>query len=31
MKYLTGNQIRQLWLDFFKSKGHEIKNILMVE
>ena len=24
MKYLTGNQIRQLWLDFFKSKGHEI-------
>ena len=24
MKYLTGNQIRQLWLDFFKIKGHEI-------
>ncbi len=24
MKYLTGSQIRQLWLDFFKSKGHEI-------
>ena len=24
MKYLTGNQIRQLWLDFFKNKGHEI-------
>ena len=24
MKYLTGNQIRQLWLDFFKSKGHEV-------
>ncbi len=24
MKKLTGSQIRQLWLDFFKSKGHEI-------
>ena len=24
MKHLTGSQIRQLWLDFFKSKGHEI-------
>lgn len=24
MKKLTGNQIRQLWLDFFSSKGHEI-------
>lgn len=24
MKKLTGNQIRQLWLDFFASKGHEV-------
>ncbi len=24
MKKLTGNEIRQLWLDFFSSKGHEI-------
>ena len=24
MKKLTGSQIRQLWLDFFTSKGHEI-------
>ncbi len=25
MKYLTGNEIRNLWLDFFKSKGHSIE------
>ena len=24
MKKLTGNQIRQMWLDFFASKGHEV-------
>lgn len=24
MKKLTGNQIRQMWLDFFSSKGHNI-------
>ena len=24
MKKLTGNQIRSMWLEFFKSKGHEI-------
>ncbi len=24
MKKLTGSQIRNLWLEFFKSKGHEI-------
>ena len=24
MKKLTGNQIRSIWLEFFKSKGHEI-------
>lgn len=24
MRKLTGSQIRQLWLDFFSSKGHEI-------
>ena len=24
MKKLTGSQIRQMWLDFFASKGHEI-------
>ena len=24
MKHLTGSEIRQKWLDFFKSKGHEI-------
>ncbi len=25
MKYLTGNEIRRIWLDFFKSKGHYIE------
>ena len=25
MRYLTGDQIRQMWLDFFKSKGHYIE------
>jgi len=25
MKYLKGNEIRQMWLDFFKSKGHSIE------
>ena len=25
MKYLKGNEIRQMWLDFFKSKGHDIE------
>ncbi len=25
MKKLTGNQIRMMWLDFFKSKGHHIE------
>ncbi|SFA94913.1 MULTISPECIES: alanine--tRNA ligase [unclassified Bacillus (in: firmicutes)] len=25
MKYLTGSQIRQLFLDFFKEKGHSIE------
>ncbi|MFA5741496.1 MAG: alanine--tRNA ligase, partial [Candidatus Izemoplasmatales bacterium] len=25
MKYLTGNQIRQMWLDFFQSKGHSVE------
>ena len=24
MEKLTGNQIRSMWLEFFKSKGHEI-------
>ena len=24
MKKMTGNEIRQMWLDFFKSKGHEV-------
>jgi alanyl-tRNA synthetase len=24
MKYLTGSQIRSMWLEFFKEKGHEI-------
>ncbi|SYV93969.1 Alanine--tRNA ligase, partial [Mycoplasmoides gallisepticum] len=23
-KHLSGSQIRQIWLDFFKSKKHEI-------
>ncbi len=26
LKNLTSNQIRQMWLDFFKSKNHEIIN-----
>ena len=25
MKYLTSSQIRQMWLDFFKSKGHNVE------
>ncbi len=25
MKYLTGNQIRNMWLDFFKQKGHHVE------
>ena len=25
MKQLTGNQVRQMFLDFFKSKGHMIE------
>ena len=25
MKYLTGQQIREMWLDFFKSKGHHVE------
>ncbi len=25
MKYLTGNEIRLMWLDFFKSKGHHVE------
>ncbi len=25
MKKLTGNQIRNMWLDFFKSKGHHVE------
>ncbi|MGE0003259.1 MAG: alanine--tRNA ligase, partial [Candidatus Izemoplasmatales bacterium] len=25
MKYLTGSQIRQMWLDFFKEKGHAVE------
>lgn len=25
MKKLTSNQIRQMWLDFFKSKGHRVE------
>ncbi len=25
MKKLTGNQIRLMWLDFFKSKGHHVE------
>ena len=24
MKYLKGHEIRQMWLDFFSSKGHEV-------
>jgi alanyl-tRNA synthetase len=25
MKYMTGNEIRQLWLDFFQEKGHSVE------
>ncbi|MDZ4196296.1 MAG: alanine--tRNA ligase [Candidatus Izemoplasmatales bacterium] len=25
MKYLTGKQIRQMWIDFFQSKGHGVE------
>ena len=25
MKYMTGNEIRKMWLDFFKSKGHSVE------
>ena len=25
MKYLTGQQIRKMWLEFFKSKGHHVE------
>lgn len=25
MKYLTGQQIREMWLNFFKSKGHHVE------
>lgn len=25
MKYMTSSQIRQMWLDFFKSKGHAVE------
>ncbi|HOW37953.1 MAG TPA: alanine--tRNA ligase, partial [Bacillota bacterium] len=25
MKYLSGSQIRQMWLDFFQSKGHSVE------
>jgi len=25
MKYLTGQQIREMWLGFFKSKGHHVE------
>lgn len=25
MKYMTGSQIRQMWLDFFQSKGHSVE------
>ena len=25
MKHLTGNEIRSMWLDFFKSKGHSVE------
>lgn len=26
MKYLKGNEIRQLWIDFWKSKGHSVES-----
>ena len=25
MKKLTGNEIRNMWLDFFKNKGHHVE------
>lgn len=25
MKHLSGNEIRQMWLDFFKEKGHSVE------
>ncbi len=25
MKHMTGNEIRNMWLDFFKSKGHQVE------
>jgi alanyl-tRNA synthetase len=25
MKYMTGNEIRQTWINFFKSKGHSVE------
>ena len=25
MKYLSGQQIRMMWLDFFKGKGHHVE------
>ena len=25
MKYMTSSEIRQMWLDFFKSKGHLVE------
>ncbi len=25
MKYMSGNEIRKMWLDFFKTKGHSIE------
>ena len=25
MKYLKGNEIRKMWLEFFKSKGHDVE------
>jgi len=25
MKYLSGNEIRKMWLDFFKEKGHSVE------
>ncbi len=25
MKYMTSSEIRQMWLDFFKSKGHQVE------
>lgn len=25
MKYMTSSEIRQMWLDFFKSKGHHVE------